>query len=940
MLQDDPLEDPQRDKDSSSSQSQSGSAGISASLNDSLSLSVSGYEASAARSASPSHSPSATPSTALSSQQQPLVLNDQQRLAAEAPSGAVLVLAGPGSGKTRVIAARVAHLVTSCGVRPSEILLVTFTNKAAREMESRVAAVLGEDLAAPISIATFHSTAFRLLRAHGAEIGLPRVSIFDPSDADDFFRELGARLGGPLATVKPSLLISSISKLKSSGTPMEVIERAAREGVEPQLGGKSLALPINLVLQAYREYERHLTQSHLIDFDDVLLFAVKLLKKCPQIARQFCHVLVDEFQDTNATQFLLAQLLAWSGNITIVGDPDQSIYGWRNADRTAFRNFRRRFPDATEVKLEQNYRSTQQILRLGSTMMRQDSTRDEMVLWTNNPAGPPVLFRTFATPVEEALMIAKSIVTYCRAFRGLVTLDDFAILIRAGYLTRELEQALVRTEMPFRMVGARRFFDRMEVRDLLAYLRLAANMFDFRAFMRAVDVPKRQVSDKLLQAIHAVASEQECSPIQVILDHADPQEQTVVSSLLNVRIINFARLIVDLHERSLEQGPSQCAVKHLLQQIVDATGYDRYLKREDPVSYESRRENIGELISLTETFDQDYSASQGQTRLESFLESVMLSDAASSTQSSQEGITISTIHAAKGLEWPFIFVAGVEDGIIPHSTAAEADILREERRLLYVAITRAMFAAQLSCANTRQVFGTQKSNQPSCFLSQYELERHGERDLLGRKQLDLAELEALRPSLAQILHRKPHAITAELEQTIDRASHKIAELERDLERREFPDDDEFERATALWGIDLSQASATAPPKRSMSAFVTASRSENCKVELRKYHSLPSQSSQPTAQSVHYRRPASATLSEREEAKRQPTQARRTASATLDFLSGLQPPPAAPATPPVLVKAATAPPMPLIDRSKKRRLGANRRRTTMPLPRRASPTTSL
>eukprot|EP00050_Salpingoeca_kvevrii_P000494 m.149616 g.149616 ORF g.149616 m.149616 type:complete len:918 (+) comp10134_c0_seq1:100-2853(+) len=706
MLQDDPLEDPQRDKDSSSSQSQSGSAGISASLNDSLSLSVSGYEASAARSASPSHSPSATPSTALSSQQQPLVLNDQQRLAAEAPSGAVLVLAGPGSGKTRVIAARVAHLVTSCGVRPSEILLVTFTNKAAREMESRVAAVLGEDLAAPISIATFHSTAFRLLRAHGAEIGLPRVSIFDPSDADDFFRELGARLGGPLATVKPSLLISSISKLKSSGTPMEVIERAAREGVEPQLGGKSLALPINLVLQAYREYERHLTQSHLIDFDDVLLFAVKLLKKCPQIARQFCHVLVDEFQDTNATQFLLAQLLAWSGNITIVGDPDQSIYGWRNADRTAFRNFRRRFPDATEVKLEQNYRSTQQILRLGSTMMRQDSTRDEMVLWTNNPAGPPVLFRTFATPVEEALMIAKSIVTYCRAFRGLVTLDDFAILIRAGYLTRELEQALVRTEMPFRMVGARRFFDRMEVRDLLAYLRLAANMFDFRAFMRAVDVPKRQVSDKLLQAIHAVASEQECSPIQVILDHADPQEQTVVSSLLNVRIINFARLIVDLHERSLEQGPSQCAVKHLLQQIVDATGYDRYLKREDPVSYESRRENIGELISLTETFDQDYSASQGQTRLESFLESVMLSDAASSTQSSQEGITISTIHAAKGLEWPFIFVAGVEDGIIPHSTAAEADILREERRLLYVAITRAMFAAQLSCANTRQVFGS------------------------------------------------------------------------------------------------------------------------------------------------------------------------------------------------------------------------------------------
>jgi len=638
-----------------------------------------------------------------------LALNPQQDAAVRHPGGPLLVLAGAGSGKTRVLTARIAHLIRERGVAPSRIFAVTFTNKAAGEMRARVAALLGADPRG-LWIGTFHALSARLLRREAALLGFgPNFTIYDQDDSESFIKRLLEQRGHSPKANPPRAIHAIISAAKN-------------RMVLPEELGASADGPLERVAaEIYAGLGPALRQANAMDFDDLLLFPLTLFAEHPERLaywqRRFDHVLVDEFQDTNAAQYrLVKQLATEHRNLCVVGDDDQAIYGWRGADVRHMLSFQQDFPGTTLIKLERNYRSTQVILDAANGVIAENARRLGKTLFTATQGGEPVTLLTAADERDEAEWLAGELSR--RAADGDVAYEGMAVLYRTNAQSRPLEEAFRFRGIPYRLVGAVSFYERREVKDVLAYLRLIANPADDEAFARVVNVPRRGIGDASFTPL-ARAATQWGKPL---LEAARAAER-IPDLRPNVRaaLAGVAALIDDLRARHGEADPATA-----LEQAVAAVGYTQYLADEGPEGVE-RLENVQELIAgaaaWAETAEDDGDEAgeegrgQGASLIERYLTQAALVTSADQGTGDPTGVTLMTVHMAKGLEWPVVTLAGLEDGLFPLArSAGEPGGLEEERRLCYVGLTRAREKLYLSWARTRYRTGRLELSEPSRFL--------------------------------------------------------------------------------------------------------------------------------------------------------------------------------------------------------------------------------
>ncbi|WP_395830259.1 ATP-dependent helicase [Elstera sp.] len=622
-----------------------------------------------------------------------LGLNPPQRDAVEATEGPVLVLAGAGTGKTRVLTSRLAHLILTRRAQPYQILAVTFTNRAAREMRDRVAAQIGP-MAQDIWLGTFHALAARLLRRHAELVGLK--STFSILDTDDQLRLLKQILQANAVDEKrwpAKLLLGTIERWKDRGLTPDKL--SIDDGGE-MAGGRLVDL--------YRQYQDRLKILNACDFGDLLLHIVTIFQQHPDVLaeyhRKFRYILVDEYQDTNVVQYLWLRLLAQqSKNICCVGDDDQSIYAWRGAEIDNILKFDKDFPGAKIVRLEQNYRSTAPILAAAGHLIAHNEGRLGKTLWTDKDGGAPVKVRGVWDGSEEAREIGDEIESLQRDGHGL---GSMAILVRAGFQTREFEERLLTLGVPYRVIGGLRFYERAEVRDAIAYLRLIAQPDDDLAFERIVNVPRRGIGDVALQTLHRAARGAGLSlslaAYEVVAsDELKPAARKAVSGFLT-----------DIDRwRQLAQGLS---VAELTEQILDESGYTAMWQADKSPEAPGRLENLKELVRAVEEFE----------TLPAFLEHVSLvTERAENSQ--EEQITLMTLHAAKGLEFDTVFLPGWEEGVFPNQRSLDesgARGLEEERRLAYVGITRAKARAYIFHAANRRIHNQWQSLLPSRFLGE------------------------------------------------------------------------------------------------------------------------------------------------------------------------------------------------------------------------------
>lgn len=628
-------------------------------------------------------------------------LNPQQREAVTAPPGPILVWAGPGSGKTRVLTYRIAYLVQAMGVSPWNILAVTFTNKAANEMRERLEALLGPKAQA-LTVGTFHSFCARFLRQEHAYH--PFTARFVIADEEDQLRLLRQAMRDlnisdvmyPLAVVQ-----AAISRAKNEGcSPEEFPAETPRQKV---------------IARIFRRYQELLLQSRALDFDDLLFWAVRLLETYPQLrkkwAARYQHILVDEFQDTNMLQYRLLYLLAQEHrNLFIVGDMDQAIYGWRGADYRNLERFQKDFPEAHTIPLEENYRSTQYILDAAMGVIRPLHPTPKR-LFTRRGRGRKVVVKVVTDTYAEARYVVETIAKLVRT--GEASLGDFAIMYRANYQSRLLEEAFLDAGMPYHLVGAQRFYGRREVKDILAYLRLIYNPEDESSLLRVINVPPRGIGMKTLGQLRAVAMREGRTPGNVLLDLGrNPKAYAQVFPARSLQALSqFATLLLDLREDAEALTPLE-----LVDRVLEAVAYHDYLARQsrDQDELEDRWGNIQELRRLC--------ADYPPGTLEAFLEDVAL---ASDQDTLEEGAapTLLTLHAAKGLEFPIVFIVGLVDGLLPHIRSTEdPERLNEERRLFYVGITRAKDRLYLVVPKARWDFGTWEPLKPSRFLHDLPVE--------------------------------------------------------------------------------------------------------------------------------------------------------------------------------------------------------------------------
>jgi DNA helicase-2/ATP-dependent DNA helicase PcrA len=640
-------------------------------------------------------------------------LNPEQAAAVRILEGPLCVVAGAGSGNTRRIANLIAH-----GVRPGRILGVTFTNKAAREMQERVLALTtprsanpappspksagpaaapgGEERAPAPLVTTFHSLGARILRTDAKRIGLdPAFTIYDRDESVELMKAAMTELGVPTDFASPHAILEHLSALRNS-----------RPGALVPFPGRVWKTFEDDVARVRTGYEDLLRRSNALDFDDLLIQAVRLLDESEEALaawrRRFTFVLVDEFQDTNWHQYRLARLLTEkSRNLCVTGDPDQSIYSWRGADPRNFADFRADYPEAREVVLAQNYRSTGAILRCASNVMEPAPDRVHKALWSDLGEGEPVLVVRFGSDREEAADIATRVVQWIRA--GDFGREDVAIMFRINALTLPFERELLARGVPYRVVGGPSFFGRAEVKDLVAYLRVLANPFDSLALLRVLNVPPRGIGDKTRDALLAAASEARVPLREIVARRVWPAVPRKSAEALD----RFADLLDQLGE--IPTAP----VRRILETIVSETGYAEWWKERGSrnPSIDPQR-NIDQLVSFAYDFDQ-----QHQGPLQAFLEQSALLTDTDRDEPGAEKVTLLTIHAAKGLEFGAVVVVGVEDDLLPHATTASTPAgVDEERRLLHVAMTRAKRRLILTCAASRTRFGRDQSSQPSRFL--------------------------------------------------------------------------------------------------------------------------------------------------------------------------------------------------------------------------------
>jgi DNA helicase II / ATP-dependent DNA helicase PcrA len=630
-------------------------------------------------------------------------LNDAQRAAVEHGEGPLLVLAGAGSGKTRVLTMRIASLIRDRGVPPHRIFAVTFTNKAAGEMRRRVAELLGADPRG-LWIGTFHSLSARLLRREAALLGFgPNFTIYDEDDSQALIKRILEQQERSPKAHPPRAIYGIISAAKN-------------KMLEPDEFAVQAESPLALAAAGvYRALGPALKQANAMDFDDLLLHPLELFRVHPdRLAywqQRFAHVLVDEFQDTNAAQYrLVRHLAAAHENLCVVGDDDQAIYGWRGADVRHMLAFQRDFPGATLIKLEQNYRSTQVILDAANGVIAENAGRLGKSLFTNQKGGNPVVLLTAADERDEAEWIAGEYARLSAA--GDIPYEGMAVLYRTNAQSRPLEEAFRFRGLPYRLVGAVSFYERREVKDLLAYLRLLANPADDEAFLRAINVPRRGIGDASVQSLVQVASKWQ-KPLLDVARGADRVE----GMRPNVReaFRKFASLMDDLRESVGGADPA-----FAFDRIISAVNYDAYLADEGAEGVE-RLDNVRELVAGAAAWAEvaepgDDPEDAGGTPIERYLtQSALL--ASTDQVKGESGVTLLTVHMAKGLEWPVVALAGLEDGLFPLArSATQPGGVEEERRLCYVGLTRARERLYLSWARTRFRSGRMELSEPSRFL--------------------------------------------------------------------------------------------------------------------------------------------------------------------------------------------------------------------------------
>ena len=625
-------------------------------------------------------------------------LNKEQQQAVQHTEGPLLILAGAGSGKTKVLTVRIAHLLAQ-GINPYEILAITFTNKAAKEMKSRVEGLVG-DVANRIWLSTFHSFCAKFLRFELDNfLGYnSNFTIYDTSDSQAVIKAALKALNLDDKYYPVGAMIGAISDAKNKLLFASDFRKQARDFYQQK------------VADVYEYYERELRKNNALDFDDLLLVAVKLLQSNEAVldkySKRFRYVMIDEYQDTNHAQYLLAKLLAshWK-NIAVVGDADQSIYAWRGADIQNILDFEKDYPNCTSIKLEQNYRSTKIILDAANAVIENNEGRPKKNLWTDKTEGAKIQHFIAQSEHEEAAFIGDTIAKK-HDIHG-VPYGDMAILYRTNAQSRVLEEALIKRALPYTMVGGTKFYDRKEIKDVLAYLRVLYNPFDDLSLLRIINVPKRSIGATTVAKLQDYARANGTSLFMTLtqLHLVDTIKGKTKEKLEEFGILIFT-LVAEMEDRT---------VLDILESILDRTGYLAQLEESTDPQDQARAENIGELLSVAK----DFQDTNPTGTVEDFLEQVALVNDVDSFEQEESKVTLMTLHAAKGLEFPIVFLGGLEEGLFPHSrTLMNPEEIEEERRLAYVGITRAEKELYISNATTRTVFGRTSSYLPSRFIDE------------------------------------------------------------------------------------------------------------------------------------------------------------------------------------------------------------------------------
>ena len=624
-------------------------------------------------------------------------LNDRQKEAVLTVEGPCLVIAGAGSGKTKVLTHKIAYLMHNVGVKPWNILAITFTNKAANEMKERVEKLVGE-VAKDMWIGTFHAICVRILRRYIDRIGFTSsFVIFDTSDQRTLVKQCIKQLKLDDKIFTDRSVLSEISNAKNE--MLEPADYALRANGEFRK---------ETIAEVYKMYQKKLKDNNAVDFDDIINYTIKILSENPDVleyySNKFEYVLVDEYQDTNKAQFTLVSMLAARfGNITAVGDNNQGIYSFRGADITNILNFERDFPGTKIIKLEQNYRCTQNILDAANAVIKNNESKYEKNLWTENNKGDlPYVFRG-DTEYDEANFIVEQIRRLKR--EEYLDYNDFTILYRMNSQSRSIEDILRREDIPYKIVGGLKFYERKEIKDIIAYLRLIENTADNLGLQRIINEPKRGIGKTSLDNIEAVANQNGISMYEVI-KRAD-------AFGLNRVYVNSRDFINQIEE--LRAKKDTLIISELIKETLKITGYSKALELEDTTEAETRLENLDEFLTVAIEFEEELA----DNTLADFLEGITLSSDIDNTDETEDSVTLMTLHSAKGLEFPVVFLVGMEEGIFPgYKSIGEQKELEEERRLCYVGITRAKQHLFLTCARQRTIFGSTSCNQVSRFLKE------------------------------------------------------------------------------------------------------------------------------------------------------------------------------------------------------------------------------
>ncbi|TSI10566.1 DNA helicase PcrA [Lysinibacillus sp. BW-2-10] len=630
-------------------------------------------------------------------------MNPQQAEAVRTTEGPLLIMAGAGSGKTRVLTHRIAYLVVEKEVYPSKILAITFTNKAAREMRERIDGLLGNGTTESMWVSTFHSMCVRILRRNIDRIGYSKsFSILDSADQLSVVKNVLKQLNIDSKRYEPRTILNAISSAKNECITADMYKANSNPNNPYE----------KVIAQVYEEYEKRLRKNQSLDFDDLIMTTITLFERVPDVLEfyqnKFQYIHVDEYQDTNHSQYKLVQMLASKfKNICVVGDSDQSIYRWRGADIGNILSFEKDYPNAKVILLEQNYRSTKRILQAANDVIEHNESRYPKKLRTENFEGEKIVVYKASNEQDEAQFVVQTIQKLMDQENR--SLDDFAILYRTNAQSRVMEEVLVKSNMTYQIVGGTKFYDRKEIKDLLAYLRLISNNDDDLSLARIINEPKRSIGATSFEKIATYAIEQDRSIFDAMKD--------VLFMGLTGRAASSVEKFYDLIA-NLTKMQEYLSVTELVEQVIDKTGYREMLQNEKTIEAESRLENIEEFLSVTKAFEE---RSEDKS-LVAFLTDLALVadiDALDKEDTSKGSIILMTMHSAKGLEFPVVFIIGMEENIFPHSRSLDdAAEMEEERRLAYVGVTRAEERLYLTCAGSRTLYGRSSFNMPSRFLNE------------------------------------------------------------------------------------------------------------------------------------------------------------------------------------------------------------------------------